>query len=333
MARPLSRSVAALAVGTTLLVSGCGSSSSGGSDHADNPKAALVAGVTQLGDADILTTTFRLDASADDLVKIGDATNDPIPQNTADAISSARLVIETTKDKTFSLSAIDGDNTLVELRVIDKTVYVQGDLSAMFDLAGNPDALDTVKAQAAQLPNFVQAFVNGDWVSLDTQALSGLAGQLGATATSSPSADEGPKLLAELRNTIDKDVTVKEVGTDSEGTHLQLSGNTRQLATDFQTAVRDTVPGGGTVADRLDASSAESRTITLDAWVNDGALSKLSLDLAQFDDKNELPQGTSLPIVLTFEQSGHTIDVPTSATPIDLTQLGTLMGAFTGQAG
>ena len=84
---------------------------------------------------------------------------------------------------------------------------------------------------------------------------------------------------------------------------------------------------------RLAAPSGQGRTITLDAWVKDDALSKLSLDLAQFDDKNKLPAGTSLPLVLTFEQTGHTVEAPTSATPVDLTQLGSLLQAFSGQTG
>src|SRR3954454_3596833 len=149
MARRLTRLTAALAVGATIVVTGCGSSSGGSGSSSDNPKDVLVSGVAQLGQDDVLTTTFKLDATADELVRLGKATGDEIPQDTADAGSSAQLVIETSKDKTFSLSAADGGNTLVEMLVVDKTLYLQGDLSAMFDLAGNPDELDTIKAQAA----------------------------------------------------------------------------------------------------------------------------------------------------------------------------------------
>src|SRR3954469_19645820 len=107
MARPLTRLTAALAVGATLTVAGCGSSS-GGSGTPDNPKDALVAGVGALGDADVLTTTLRLDGTGGELGQLGKASDNAIQPSTADAIASARLVVETTHDKTFSLRAVDG---------------------------------------------------------------------------------------------------------------------------------------------------------------------------------------------------------------------------------
>ncbi|MDX6232496.1 MAG: hypothetical protein QOH68_1480 [Nocardioidaceae bacterium] len=330
MSRRLSRLTATLAVGATVAVAGCGNGSSGGAEDTDGSKGALVAGVSQLAAADVLTTTLQLDVTPDQLQQLAESSGDDLSTTAAEAISSGRLVIETTKDKTFSLTAVDGGKKLLEIRVVDNDLYLKGDLQAGFELAGNPDGLDKVKAQAARLPDFVGAFINGDWVSLDAQALSGLAGSFGATATSSPSGDEGPQLLAQLRRTIESDITVKEVGTDSAGDHVQLSGDARALAADLQEAIQKTVPGGAALAGRLDASTTESRTITLDAWVNDGALSKLSMDLAQFDDNNELPEGTKLPIVLTFEQSGHTISAPAGATPVDLSQLGPLLSGFAG---
>jgi hypothetical protein len=332
MTRRLSRLSTTLAVAATLAVAGCGSGS-GGSSEGDSPKDTLVASVGALGDADILTTTLQLETTPEDLQAVAESTGDELSTSNAEAIASAQLVIETTDDKSSSLRAVDGGKTLFEIRTVDKTIYLQGDLQGVLDIAGKPDALEGIQAQAAQLPDFVQAFINGDWVSLNSEALSSLAGSLGAAPSSSPSADEGPKLLADLRRAIEKDITVKDLGEEDEGQHLQLSGNVKDLAVDLQNAVQSSVPGGGALSDRLDASTAPSRVVTLDAWVNDDALSKLSLDLAQFDDDNELPAGTSLPLVLTFEQTGHTIEAPTSATPVDLSQLGTLVNGLGGPTG
>jgi hypothetical protein len=329
MARRLSRLTATLAVGATL-AAGCGGSTSDAPDPSDDPKGALVAGVSNLSDADMLTTTLQLETNADDLQQLASASGDDLSNKAADAISSAQLVIQTSKDKTFSLAAVDGGSTLFEVRVVDSDLYLHGDLQAGFELAGNPHGLDEIQAQAAQLPDFVQAFLNGDWVSVDSQALTGLAGSLGVPASASPDDNAGPQLLAELRRTIENDVAVKDLGSDDDGDHLQLTGDTRDLATDLQQAIQRTVPGGGAIAGRMDASETKSRTITVDAWVEDGALSKLSLDLAQFDDKGELPAGTTLPVVLTFEQTGETISAPADATPVDLSQLGPLVSGFGG---
>jgi hypothetical protein len=43
-----------------------------------------------------------------------------------------------------------------------------------------------------------------------------------------------------------------------------------------------------------------------------------------------MPAGTTLPVVLTFEQTGDTITAPADATPVDLSQLGPLLSGFGG---
>src|SRR3954447_21345013 len=101
MARRLFRLTAALAVGATLAVAGCGNGS-GGASADDSPKGALVAGVSQLGEADMLTTTLQLDTTADDLQQLAKSTGDELSTTAAEAISSAQLVIQTSHDKTFS---------------------------------------------------------------------------------------------------------------------------------------------------------------------------------------------------------------------------------------
>jgi hypothetical protein len=330
MARPLSRLTAAFAVCATLVVAGCGSGS-GGPDASDDPKGALVAGISQLGEADTLTTTLQLDTTPENLQVLAGIDGDNLSDANAKAIASAQLVMQTSKDKAFALRGVDNGNTLFELRSVDKVLYLQGDLEGVLDIAGKPDALADVKAQAAQLPSFVQAFVNGDWVSINSEALAGLAGSLGVPSNASPSDEQGPKMLAELRRAVDKDVTVKDLGEEADGEHLRLTGNVKDLATDLQNAVQSTVPGGAALSDQFDPSDAPNQTITVDAWLQDDALSKLSLDLAQFaSDDDEVPAGTTLPIVLTFEQAGDAIEAPADATPVDLSQLGSLMGAFGG---
>src|SRR3954451_20247812 len=106
MARRLSRLTAAVAGGGPLAVAG-GGTASGGAEAEDSPKGDLVAGISQLGEADLLTTTLQLDTSADDLKQLAESSGDDLSTTAADAISSAQLVIQTSHDKTFSLMAVD----------------------------------------------------------------------------------------------------------------------------------------------------------------------------------------------------------------------------------
>ena len=64
------------------------------------------------------------------------------------------------------------------------------------------------------------------------------------------------------------------------------------------------------------------------AWVSDGSLAKLSLDFVQFAKPGEAKAGDSLPLVVTFDRSGDDIPKPDGATPIDLSQLGSLLGGL-----
>lgn len=329
MSRTTTRLAAAAGLAAILTAAGCGGGSSGTDS---SPKGELVSGVNALSDADALTTTLRLDTTSAKLQALAKHGGDSLSKQAADAITSARVVIETKgsgKDKTFALRGVEGNDTLVDLRVVDDTLYLQADLQAVFALAHKQNILANLKAEVAHLPAFVKGFVNGDWVSLNGTALSAIAGQFGAgTASAAPSA--GPKLLADLRDIVNRDVTVTRQGSDARGDHLLLSGDTRTLANDVREALARSVPGGSALAGKVDGKNLPSRRITVDAWVKDGALSVLSLDLAQFADKGEVPAGTTLPITLTFQRSGGDISAPDGATPVDLTQLGTLLGAVMG---
>lgn len=331
MFRPMSRVTAAVAAtaGAAVVLAGCGGSGGGGTPA--NPRTELQASVTHLSDAGTLTTTLRLEATPAELQSIAKSSGDTLNADTANAISSAQLVIEEQKSgghTSSSIRAVDGGKTLFELRSVSDTLYLQGDINGILTLAHKPGALAEFQAHASQLPQFVGAFLADKWISLNAGALSALGGQFGAGgASTNPS--QGPKMLAELKGVLGRDVTVARVGSDSRGDHLRLTGDTRKLAADLRSTIADSVPGGSALTDRLGTGQVPSKAITLDAWVKDGALTELSLDLAQFAPKGQVPAGTHLPITLTFEQSGAAIAAPAGATPVDLTQLGSLMGALT----
>ncbi|HEU5034581.1 MAG TPA: hypothetical protein VFT62_07480 [Mycobacteriales bacterium] len=328
MSRLRLRCAAVAATGTVLLVSACGGGSSGSNQ---TPKQELVSSVSAVGTSDALTTTLRLETTAAKLQALARAGGDSLSRSAADAIASAQLVLSAKgsgNSRTFALRGIDGGSTLLELRSVGGTLYLRADLQRGFAIAHKQNILANLRAEAAHLPNFVKAFVAGRWVSLSSDAAAAIAGQVGGGTSASPSA--GPKLLNDLRDALSKDVTVRRMGSDSRGDHLALSGNARTLALDAEAAVATSVPGGSVLTEKASAKDVPSRIVHLDAWVKDGALHVLSLDLAQFAKPGEVPAGTTLPITMTFEQTAADISAPGGATPVDLTQLGTLLGALGG---
>lgn len=331
---------------TAVLLTGCGGGGSASSTASKDPKAAFTTGLSGLTANDALTVTIRLDTTPDQLVAFAKEGPHPstLDPQVAQEIASAQIVLETkTTDgsklsgakagksaKTASrLTFVDGGNTLAEIRFRSDAIYAQAKVKALLDLFQQSKTYDTLTARAAQMPAFVQAFVAGKWVSLDLNALKALAGQFGANA--SPSAAQSQKLLTDLRALLNRDVTVTRVGTDSQGDHLRLTTQSRQLAGDFVQTLGTDIPAAGLATGSFKPSSVPDHSIVLDAWVDKGSLSKVSLDLVQFAKPGEAKPGDSLPVVLQFDRSGDDITAPSGATPVDTTQLFTLLGSLAGK--
>ena len=331
MRRTTSRLACAVALSASLVAAGCGN----GTSTPKNPHDELVAGLSALSKSDVLTTTLKLDTTPTQLQQIAQLSGSTLSTQAAQGIASAQLVIESKRGdaqhKAFSVRAVDGGTTLVELRYVAKSLYLQANVQSILQLANKPNALQSIQSQASQLPPFLTALLGGKWVSLSSETLSAIGGQLGASGSTSSS--NNAKLLADLQSAFRKDVTAKKVGSDSKGDHLTLTADGKTVLTDFVTAVQNDVPTASTLTGRFQPSKIPSRNITLDAWVKDGAVSEIELDLAQFAPPGKAPSGTHLPIVLAFDKSGSDITAPSGATAVDLSQLGSLFGALQGGSG
>jgi hypothetical protein len=344
MLRRSSTLLAAASAAAVLALAGCGS----GSGHSvpNDPKGELTASVSNLGQSDSLTTTVKLEIAPADLQALAKTDGDKLTDADASAISSAQLVVQahTTNGKdladlkpgdknatALSIRGMSKGHTYIELRVVSGDLFIQGDVKGMLDLAHQSKTYTEVKARAASLPPFVKALVNGEWVSLSGAAAQGLAGQFGVQAGGQSNKDaQSKKMLDDLQVLLRKDVTVTKVGTDDRGDHLQLTGNAHQLANDAYQTFASAVPGGGTALSQAKPQNVPNKKVTVDAWVKDGVLSEISIDFAQFADSGDPAAGKHLPIALTFDQEGDSIDKPSGAVPVDLTQLGSLVGGLGG---
>ena len=337
--------LAALATVAALALAGCGSGSGGSSTASKDPKTAFATGLSGLSDTDVLTVTLKLDTTADALIGFAKESGDTLDAQTAQHIATAALVFETKTSDGTKLSDIkpgtkvnaatrvaiqDDGKSLGELRSVDQGLYLQADVKTLLDLFGQSKSYADLTARASQMPSFVQAFVNGQWVVLDLNALKALAGQFGGAAAS-PSTQQAQKLLTDLKAVIGKDVTVTRVGSDAQGDHLKLTTQSRAFATDLVQTIGSDLPAASLATGSFKPANVPDHSIVVDAWVKDGVLSKLSVDVAQFAKPSEVKPGDSLPVVLEFDQSGDDISKPANATPVDTTQLFTLLGSLGGK--
>jgi hypothetical protein len=336
------RLTAISAVAAVGLLAGCGSGSTATKTASEDPKTAFSSGLDGLGDTDALTVTLKLDATADQLVALSkeNPSDTPLTAKQAQELSTASLVIETkttdgsklssangTSNKAaFRLAVQDNGNSLAEIRTVDNTLYIQADLKTLLDIFGKSKQYGELTARASSLPSFVQAFVQGKWVSLELNSLKSLASQFGASASTNP--QQNQKLLTDLKATLGRDVTVTRVGTDDQGDHLKVTAQSRALVDDIAKTVQADMPSAGLATNALKPTSVPDHSVVIDVWVKDGSLSKLSLDLVQFAKPGEAKAGDHLPVVLTFDKSADDISKPAGAVPVDTSQLFTMLGAL-----
>lgn len=345
MRRPLSRLTAVAAVGAVVALAGCGSASTAATPN--DPKGKLSASISNLTDSNALTVTLKLDSTGAALEQLAQSQKHKLSAADAQAIAGLNVIFATKTTNGQKLSAlkpgdsnsanlsvrvVDSGQSLAELRVVGGNIYLRGDLQTILNLAHRSTTYAELRARAQKLPAFVQALIAGKWVSLNGDALKGLASQFGVNPSQSPSSSQSQQLLNDLKGVIDRDVTVTRHGSDSRGDHLVMSGNIRTLATDLMTSVQSAVPGGAALGNQFKPGSVPSRAVTVDAWVKDGKLAEMSLDLLQFAKPGQAPAGAHVPLALTFADTADDISAPSGATAVDLSQLGSVLGAFSGGA-
>jgi hypothetical protein len=351
MRAAVTRLTAVTALAGLGLLAGCGGGSSNAIPKNASPQTELLAALDNTSHTDVLTSTLKLDVTPEQLLSFAKATTakgDSAPTlKQAQEIAAGKLVVETKSNDGKQLTSVlpgggahidtniafvEGSATDAEIRVVGSTIYLRGDLKSLIALGDKPAVYNNLVAEVSKLPAFVRDFVAGKFVSIDAATLKTLAAEVGGTAgVSTPTAQQLQDFAATLKADINRDVTVTKVGSDDKGDHLVLKGQSQALVKDLLAAVAKVEPQLATkIQADANASKVPARAITLDAYVKDGTVSELSLDLAQFADPGQVPATTHVPLTMTFEQSGDDIAKPASATPVDVSQLFSILGQLGG---
>lgn len=323
---------AGLVAGVIAAAAGCGNS---GSSTAGGARGQFDSAITALANSDAVTAVLRLDATAAQL----EALPNPPNARTAQLIVSANVTIEVKTVNGAPLSSVkppqtaDADvqvtvagNPLVEVRSVANTLYARADVPALLQIAGkSASALTPLESRIPPSLTWAHAALSGDWISLDLSTLRSLLG-----GGASPSTAQSTQLLNQLRAVLDRDVTFTNKGNTALGDHIVLSGSIRQIGTDIYNlfaAQLSKLPLGSSSLGSLNPSRLPNRTVSLDAYVQNGVLSELSLDLSQFAPQR-VPQ--HIPLVIDFSTTGSAISAPAGAVPVDLSGLGSLFSGLGG---
>lgn len=226
------------------------------------------------------------------------------------------------------LGELDG-SPLVELRVVGGVLYAQLDVAGLDPvLAGYGQSLTTAEAKlppAVAADPAVQALFDGEWVSVDLTSLAtqlSSAGVLHTNQSSAQSRVQLSQLLDALTQTFTKEVSVTSVGTSAQlGTDLLLSTDLHNFAEELLSAVSRAAPGVVTSDDASQVAKVPHRTLQVHAFVAEGTLTRLSVDLSQFAGQGQVPAGTQLPLVLDVSHAPVAISAPSGAVALDVSTL------------
>jgi hypothetical protein len=308
------------------------------------PKIQLRDAFRALGGESSLTVRLSVPSSADDVRAFLDADGSGDAGSMSDedlqTLLSSSVVIGHDDGEDAGSPADDavravleiGDATPVEFRTVGQVAYARADVDAFVEQF--PEAAGDVEELRAQVAGAggtvpepllaaAQALLDGDWVSLDGQAL---LDQLEAQGEAVPGAEPLDEELAAqaqelMRTAVEESVvSVQREGEDEDlGDHLVVGLDLRK----GYAAIREDLPSlfPGAEGEALEEQLPGVKELPVleaevSVWVRDGELSRAEIDVAQFLDE---PAGH---LVLRADVlDGEPITAPSDALPLDAAAL------------
>lgn len=334
-----------------------GNGGRGDKPAASGDQATVLAAFNAL-DPTVSDITFSFDATPDQILAAIEAMDDePLDAEgraMASLMANAALNITGT-DNAMAMSFIFNNAAAVEMRVIDEILYVRMDGPSMVSLFNQVDTetgmqmeqlLQQAPMFALEDPSlaFMGDFAAGGWISLDTN--NPIFADLLDEADTNP-AELDQKLAKELNaviaSIIDENTEVTADGQARGGDLYRVKVNApdmiRALAANPVFAQAMAASGQGFSPGEIEAELNEALADGMpEIWeievvVANGNVTSIRMDLAKFREEGDLPAGTTLPVLITFNPAATAPTAPSSHTPIPpafFDMMGGMMGGMGG---
>lgn len=329
------RRFAGLLLSAVLVLGACGGEDEAPSPE-ENPQAAFVSAIEELGEAGSQTITVSLASTAESLAALseGELAAEDAQKIIDSSLSISAINADDPADSAASFSVnIAGAENAFEMRTIGYDLYLRADVAAIMETFGqNPAQLKPVAQQAAAGGfGWVKNAIDGDWLGIEN--VNKLAEQFGAPPQGEAT-EEQKAMIEQFTESLKDTSNVTEEGEDDIGTHLVASFNIRQVYQDFSQLAAG-LGGGLAGAGALPpASEVPDENVDVDVWIDDGVLRQAELDFLQFAKLagEDVPKGVEqLALRITFDEFTGEITAPDGAVIIDPQQI--LQGMFGGLGG
>ena len=232
------------------------------------------------------------------------------------------------------IALAEGGVTLAEVRSVGHELYVRVDIPKITGTYGLNKGSATQFVQglnqiAVEVPA-AGALSAGKWVSVDVAGLLQLIGS--QTGISIPSTTASPaeakSFIANLLGAFQRSY---QVSGGSGGAYV-LTVHDKALVTNLSQAVSTfpglaNIPGYSSISHSADQIPA-SATVSVDATVSNGKVTRLALPLNQFPG-NKLSGPATLVVAIS---GAGAVSAPSGATAVDLTQVAKLIGQITSKS-
>lgn len=332
-----------------LILAGCGddNGAAGGGNNTnggstiDDPNAAVLAAFSEI-EASTVDISIKFDATADELRTAFEAemTGEPAEQAVLEMLTKGEFHLASTDGAGAVALSIDGTN-LFEFRVIDEVAYVRVDTNTALDLvrAIDPASAAEMSATLTELPmmlgadpsmSFLGDLIEGNWVSIPLPPESAF-GELAAPAQDPEQLDaEVAEALAQI---VDENTVVTPAGEARGGDKFLVEVRIADLVEAIAAnPVASQVLDPGADADEMLAemrAEGVPEVMEIDVVLIDGQLSSVRIDLAHLSP--EIPDGATLPMLITVSPSPSAPSAPGEHTPVPVELLEAMFaGAMAG---
>lgn len=244
-------------------------------------------------------------------------------------------VSATSGNNAIDVALVDGSDNLADLRYIGDNLYMRVDIPKLTsDYSLNKGSVATfrgeLQAVASQI-SAVGALNNGQWVSINVaQAESLAASQLHVSSALLPHLNPG-----ELIQVVDSVLTGlqhnSKVTAGSSSGQYQMTVNDKGMASTLGQAVSSApgvsaIPNVGNLQKSVAGISSTSTT-KVDVTVSNGKVTQLSLPVSQFGKVKGNGQ-----VVVAISTTGS-VSAPSGATPVNLSQVASVIGQLVSAGG
>lgn len=331
------RKILGVLLAGALVLGACAGDGDGGPDPADDPKGALIDAFRDLSEGDGISMTLSLDSDEASLQALASDEGTELPEDTASLILDSSFTFgannaENPEDAQAEVLFDLGGEEAAAIVVDGYDLYAHADVPYILETFGqDPAVVDQALGQLPPGMEFLNQAVENEWIHLT--GLEQLAQQAEASGGSGvPNiAEQQQKALDQLSAALDENSEVTEGDEEGPGTHLEAKVDIQGIVQAFEDVASDL--GGGMTGTEIPTSDVPEGEFILDAWVEDGALTQLRIDVienAEALEAEDVPEGVEeFGIMLGIEEFDGEVDVPDDAVEISFDQIvGMLMGGL-----